>query len=162
MNFQSKQKTILLQVHDKWAEIGQIDVTTGVARISLKDQKTQPGPFHGFLVIERGHAKSVYSDNGTLFLQIDNRRWDLTQDNVKIHFKRLNWKKNRVRVEALGEIVFHEDYPSALTDPVNANDPTFDGMDEEAFDFWLWLSRCAGEPKWQTDVLNLWTRGFRY
>jgi hypothetical protein len=144
--------------------MAELCVTTGSfeKHVKLHFQQPHAAALNGFLVEERGHTKSVYAENGTLFLQIDGHRWDLVQNNVKIRWKRVTAKKNRVKVEASGKIIFREDYPSALADPVNANDPTFDGMDEEAFDFWLWLFRCAGDPKWQNGVLNLWTKGFKY
>src|SRR6266851_2019814 len=98
-------------------------------------EQAYPTPLHGFLVEERGYSKSVYAYEGKLYLQIGRQRWDVNQPGFRILLKPLSWKKNRVRVESSGETVFSEKYPSALTDQVNAADPTFDGMDEESCDF---------------------------
>jgi len=156
-----ESRVILLRVCHNARAIAELSIDTGVACIKTMPSvhEAKASPFHGFLADERGYSKSVYAHDGRLYLQIGSERWDLNEHGFRIVLERLSRKRNRVRVEAWGEIVFSEDYPSALSDPVNAGDPTFDALDEEFADFWVWLCRCASNPNWRSGVLKLWSQG---
>jgi len=155
--------TIILRGWRRAIELAELTLSTRIVRFVQMPSAAhaQATPIQGFAVNERGYIKAVYAVMGQLYLQIAERRWRVDQPNVKIIFKRLSKKKNRVKIEVTGEIVFSEDYPSALSDPVNAADPTFDAMDEESEDFWLWASRSLADADQRRDAATFWSGGSR-
>jgi hypothetical protein len=55
---------------------------------------------------------------------------------------------------------FEANYVSYRMDPLNQADPSFDALDEEMQDIFLWLGRMAGDESWRTGVTQHWGVGF--
>lgn len=143
----------------------------GVAwRVDTESGTVLGGPVTGIahgLVHLRGHEAAstdwrlaaVYSSGGRLLLQVDDRRWDL--ENVEVtHDRSADGMFCTFTVSDREGIQFELVYVSLRLDPLNQADPSFDDLDEECQDFFLWIGRDAPSSQWRADVLAGWGTGF--
>jgi len=146
------KETVLVKSSDAAREVVALNRTTGAFEIRPASDRT-----HGFGHVIEGTACAVYADGGDLILQCGARRWSLRDASVKLSVTRNpDGKINTFRVEANGRSEFEVSYPSALSDPLNRADPSFDVLDEETEDFFLWLARAANDPQWVANVIRTW------
>src|SRR2546426_198032 len=92
---------------------------------------------HGFIYMTPDQAKgidlpkvsAIYSMHAALWLQLDNRRWNI-EDVILLHdSKTSGWCDFTIITGSKPVIQFT--YPGSTLDPLNRLDPSFDGLDEE-------------------------------
>lgn len=112
----------------------------------------------GFVHLRGRRVGAVYSSEGTIFFQWGAARWDLRNPEIKVFWERgpsRLW--NRFRVEAAGVVRVSVRYVSRRALPQNWIDGTFDSLDEELQDFFLWLAKSANDPEWIAGVRDTWS-----
>jgi hypothetical protein len=117
---------------------------------------------HGFFHNFQGQIKTaVFVLNGRLFFQLEQKRWDWMDDHVRIKHKKHAWGKlkNSVSVYAAGEQILRLVYPSPIEEFIKLGDMSFDVLDEEMKDWWLWLSNIVANSKKREPLLRRWQAG---
>jgi hypothetical protein len=102
---------------------------------------------------------AIYAQAGNLSFQIDRQRWDLDVAEL-VHARSDDGSSCVFAVVVGGERKFETAYASFRLDPMNLADPSFDDMDEEMQDMFLWLARMAGDYGWRESVAAQWSEGF--
>lgn len=138
-----------------------LDTESGVAVVDPSARVA-----HGFVAVadaDGGRAGwqvvAVYASSGELILQIDNRRWNLDRVEL-VHEHVAEGSLCSFAVIVAGVREFEANYVSYRMDPLNQADPSFDALDEELQDMFLWLARMAGKESWRTSATQNWDAGF--
>ena len=111
---------------------------------------------HGFFHVFQGITPcAIFALDGRPILQIAVERWEFNSDRIRIKHRRgvRDGCKNYVAVHAQGKLRFRAAYPGGRA----LFDPTWDVIDEETSDWWLWLSRVV-TPRMDT-IIKLWEAG---
>lgn len=113
---------------------------------------------HGFANGSDTDWVAVYSLGGQLWFQAGSDKWGLENSEITVSWNRM-WflAMNQFRLFKGDKCVFSKRYRSALLGALR--DPTFDVLDEEGVDFYLWLYRGTQRPDWKPEVKELWARG---
>jgi hypothetical protein len=117
---------------------------------------------HGFFEMSPEQTMTaVFAYQGRMFLQIGIHRWDILHDHVRVTHRPcfLNPFKNSVSVYTGWRRRFHITYESHAFRAIWEGDPTFDSMDEEMSDWWLWLSRVVLDAKTLPVFVAAWEKG---
>jgi hypothetical protein len=117
---------------------------------------------HGFFHIFEGRLPSaVFVQDDSMFLQIEEQRWEWVRDRVKIKLYQRCWgtMRNSVRVYAGGRCGFKHVYTSSMLESMRLGDMTVDAIDEETSDWWVWLSRVVAQPKNRPHLIARWHDG---
>lgn len=112
----------------------------------------------GIAHIQDGTLGAVYADGGRLMLQLGTRRWRLGDPLVRLELSRSDDRMvNTFRVNVAGRNEAEMTYRSPRADPINQADPSFDALDEELQDFFLWVARNSKDPGWIADLARNWS-----
>ncbi len=121
---------------------------------------------HGFVCVANAEVGksgwavvAVYAQSGRLMFQVDRRRWDLDVVEL-VHERSADGSSCSFVVSVGGVSEFETAYASLRLDPVNRADPSFDDLDEELQDIFVWLARMAGKDDWRKSVAAQWSEGF--
>lgn len=128
----------------------------------LPDEWSSHACCHGFFHIFEGRIKSgVFALDTKLFFQLEQQRWDWVGDCVRIDHQEhtLGMPRNSVSAHAAGECRLELVYPSPSSEFIRRGDMSFDGIDEEASDWWLWLARVVADPIGREELLARWEAG---
>jgi hypothetical protein len=108
--------------------------------------------------VQEGTIGALYADGGALTLQVGVRRWRLGDPQIQLELARSDDQMtNAFRVQVAGRKEAEVLYRSPRADPVNQADPSFDALDDELQDFYLWVTRNAGDPRWIADLSRNWS-----
>jgi len=102
---------------------------------------------------------AIYAQSGRLMFQVDRRRWDLDAVEL-VHERSADGSSCSFAVVSGGVREFVTVYASFRLDSLNQADPSFDDLDEELQDIFLWLARMAGKDDWRKSVAVQWSEGF--
>ncbi len=128
---------ILLKDYVRFNRRWLLEVESGALR------EAGEGIAHGFVVdglarVDRpAHDQfaAIYADSGELWFQTGADRWSVTA------------------------LEIDHTVPNPANDPVNRMDPTFDYLEAEAADFFLFMSNALRSKGWRRGILDLWTVG---
>jgi hypothetical protein len=98
----------------------------------------------------------MYSDGGRVYFQYGERRWDLLARGTRVEWKRAG-KLNTIQVLERDTLAFELSYRSVLSSLHARWDPTFDAMDEETEDLFLWVYRRAADREWLSHAGESWS-----
>lgn len=110
----------------------------------------------GFGYKHAGVIYAMYRIPEGVFFQWGRTRVRLGDEGVRIVWARIDKKTNRFLVHVAGEERLAITYPSALTSRIARTDPSFDALDEELEDFFLWASGRASDPQWVQEAGRSW------
>ena len=157
--------SVALRDHDWFRKRWLLDIARG--ELTPLDQQ----PTHGWVVLGLSRVDvpqattflALYSDEGSLWLQSGTDRWPVrelvAERSVSEDFSRV---RGRLRWRASGQQVALFAYPNPLDDPVVRSDPTFDWIDAEAADFFLYLTHTVtNTPDWADRAAEHWRIGMR-
>jgi hypothetical protein len=117
------------------------------------------GFFHTF----EGRSKSaVFVLNTRLIFQLEQRRWDWVDDNVRIVHRRRGWGlslTDSVSVYGAGVRHFKSSYTPPFLELIRLGDMTVDCIDDETSNWWLWLARIVMDGRDRDKLLALWGAG---
>jgi hypothetical protein len=148
---------LVVKSHDAAEQLLLVDRLTGTFEIRPAGEVA-----HGFGHVVNGMACAVYADAGELILQCGRQRCSLGESSVKLEISRSqDLMVNTFRVARNGYAEFEVTYPSVLNDPLVRRDPTYDTMDEELEDFFVWVAQSAGNPRWVSSVSRVWAEGLK-
>jgi hypothetical protein len=115
----------------------------------------------GFGVILDGALSAVLTKENELFLFVDQRLICCSPGyDVRVRVEDSRRNKRKVTVESSGHVVWTLEYelPEKLR---RAIDPTFDQLDDEMSDFWLWLAGRLADNTWRSNVISGWRDGIK-
>ncbi|MEV6752526.1 hypothetical protein [Streptomyces sp. NPDC051214] len=147
---------MLLQDYDHHGRTWDLDPRTGLLAPAS-------GRCHGFVHLGEAGTAALYADPSdeaaTLWLQIGRRRWDC--DAVTVRQSAGPDASRRFTVEDARGTALELRYPAPDPGPF---DPTYDWMDAEADDFFLWasgrLADTAADTSARTTLLAHFWAGF--
>jgi hypothetical protein len=117
------------------------------------------GFFHAF----EGRSKSaVFVLNARLFFQLEQKRWDWVNDDVRIAHRRRGGglsTRDSVSVYAAGVSRFKSSYTPPFVELIRLGDMTVDCIDDETSNWWLWLARIVMDQRDRTALLVGWQAG---
>ncbi len=121
----------------------------------------------GFAIIFRRTLKTkelaaIYVDAGKLFLQVGKERWCLEDDNIKIKWKTcISIIRYCFKVYKNDRIVFKHKYLSRFFfHPLNFIDITYDSLDAELDDFFMWIGKKKiKNESWAKNTRLSWDKG---
>ena len=150
---------LLLQSADCAGELFDLDPSTGTYQV-LQCRAGDPAALttRGLGHRSENQLAAAYGERGRLFLQCGGLRWDLQDPSVDLSWEPLpDQGRNTFRVTIGGREAFVSTYPSPRANAINQADPSFDPLDEELQDFFLWLTRLSRDPKWMEDMVRAWS-----
>ncbi len=107
---------------------------------------------------------AIYSASENLYLRIGAENWCISHPNIKIKFRRLNLcLQNCFEIYEGVQIVFqHKYFFKFIANPINWIDIfTYDEIDEEKDDFFLWVSRITSNKYGFDEIAIEWEKGIR-
>lgn len=108
----------------------------------------------GFGVVYRGVVYALYREGENIYFQWGKRRATVSQAGVEVLWGRVDARQNSFEVRVQGGEGLELTYPSALTKRIAKLDPSFDALDEELEDFFLWTSRRVKDANWVAEALR--------
>jgi hypothetical protein len=130
---------------------GQADLIHGVvARVSIDGSDNVP--------------VSVYAHEAEVFFQVGSNRWPIRQTGLKFAHRRLWYSfgllNEFVARDSAGDIVFSNRYVDRYWfKGRNWFDFTYDELDRELDDIFLWIANTCNDKKWREQFAIDWTRG---
>ncbi len=151
---------ILLKDYVRFNRRWLLEVESGALR------EAGEGIAHGFVVDalarvdQPAHDQfaAIYADSGELWFQTGADRWSVTALEID-HTVAPDFATVTVTVTNDGAQLAIFSYPNPANDPVNRMDPTFDYLEAEAADFFLFMSNALRSKGWRRGILDLWTVG---
>jgi len=119
-------------------------------------------PRHGFGAFERSVRGArwffaLYRKGESLFFSAGSRRWDLEQPGLGFSHVRLGPFLSCFRVLESGRTAFTFVYWHVGRFLVASTDPTYDGIDEDADFFLVFVAEYASRADWQANVRQNWS-----
>ncbi len=108
-------------------------------------------------IIGKKFIVAFYVQSGTVWLQIDDRRWNLQDPRAEVEVKRRYTclgLVNSFKVWFDGQQHFSCDYWSSYANLLNIIDPAYGVMEEEFDDFFLYIGKNANNKKWLQSLLS--------
>lgn len=91
---------------------------------------------------------AVWRQEGEIVFQASNKRWSLTNEKIRFHNEEISSIQRKFFITLSKETVFELVYEKDKTKFWNINDITYDDIDEEYNDFFLWLTNIQDNPGW--------------
>lgn len=121
---------------------------------------------HGYLTVlpetvtdgERPRFVAVYSAEGRLWLHAGARLWSLDRVRAVHETRDGGWCAFRV-TDPSGP-PWELRYRDFAREEAQRLDPTFDGLDEQIWDVFLFVARNVSRPGWRQAVTEAWGEGF--
>ncbi len=105
---------------------------------------------HGWAYRYQGDWYAVWSTGANIVFQSGTKSWPMTPayrcDNQR------SGQTRRFALSEAGSLLFELSYPSNAPD----DDPTYDDVDLEQDDFFVYVSRLWSDEKWKGDVVKTW------
>lgn len=99
------------------------------------------------------HIVVIYANAGNIYLQIDNQKWNLKDKQVQLHLSKYIFF-NIFRVYNNGVEQFKCIYWAESAKPINLFDPSFDNLEEENSDFFVYLANNGNDKDWINSLLS--------
>lgn len=138
-----------------------------MAVVTGKLQPASDRTCHGFVDIVsseldvQGHRPqflAAYFSESSLWLQVDAQRWDLEYLDIKNTDTDDGWRRFDVSIGY--DVVFSLSYRHRAAAQMRLDDPTFDELDEELWDFAIFIARNSNSASWRSSGLVEWRKGF--
>ncbi len=101
---------------------------------------------------------AVYRFQNEIWLRVGRSRWNLDVENVDVT-RHSNGKDCHVQIRHEALVQVAQTYRDPSTSWFARIDPTYDNIDLEADDIFLWLSRNVSDSAWRTRMRELWQDG---
>jgi len=142
-----------------WSRVWQavaFDTDKGKGRIRITPRKLGP-PIHGWAYRYSGKWYAVWRDGDGLVFQAMTKRWPIT-DGFRFACDSKDSDPNRAFtvLDSEGQVEYHLEYEPSISDLAKTKDPTWDVIDEEQSDFFLWLSHLAADEAWMDGLADSW------
>lgn len=154
-------RSVVLQDFDKFDRRWLLDIPGG------RIEPTEAQPTHGLLATgfrredePRDDAfAAIYADDGMMWFQTGSQRWPLREVRVE---RRDGTNPNQARgvIKRADTVVAAFSYRNPLAQSPAVLDPTYDAIDAETDDFFLYLSNVA-TPEWSDRAAEKWSVGSR-
>jgi hypothetical protein len=95
-----------------------------------------------------------------LWFQADGQRWPL--EDMQFDWAGESDGLTRLTATAYGATATRTAYFGPAADPLNRADPSFDALDLELQDFFLYVARNSKDPSWRESVRLAWATGVRH
>jgi hypothetical protein len=109
-------------------------------------------PAHGYLSNSREPISAVYVSKDRLTLQIKDQIFDWQHHGVKVRHGRCGLHRSYIWIRAGGISVVRQCYDSELGKAIDRSEMTFDALDEETTDWWLWLSQLSHDREHRRQI----------
>ena len=145
---------------DRYSRVWDFDPRTGEMSATTADLG------HGYVWLpnlqgpETLATTATYAQNGALWFQYATKRWDLSAVTIT-HAKTTDGRTCTFTITSDGGIELEISYLSVALDPINRSDPSFDALDEELQDLYLFVARMQPNREWREDVAIQWAAGIR-
>ncbi len=104
---------------------------------------------------------AIYIDANNLFFQIGKQRWNIGKPDIQIEwhycisiirrcFKIIEDKKVLFKHKYIARYFFH---------PLNWIDFTYDPLDAELDDFFMWIGKSIKDKEWVNNIKTVWEKG---
>lgn len=142
-----------------WSRIWQavaFDTDKGKGRIRILPRKLGP-PIHGWAYRYRGKWYSIWRRADGLVFQAMTLRWPITGEfRFSCDLKDNDPKRAFTVLDSEDHVEYHLEYDLPVFDLSKTGDPTWDVIDEEQSDFFLWLSRLSADEAWREGLADSW------
>jgi hypothetical protein len=111
-------------------------------------------------ILSKIHYASIYPIDKKLILQIDEKKWDLTDSNIKVKISKFFFPLfNCFKVYSNGALEFKCTHWSGAW--AGFIDPTYDGIDEESDDFLLYVASNYNDPESNKNKATFFENGMK-
>ena len=147
-------KSVALRDWDRYDRAVILDITKGSCT-SHVSENNERHLLRGFASLNHGMLAAVYALDKRLWLSLGAKIIDCTEQMSYVEITQPDLGSRRVTLYVSNKIMFQTEYE------INGNqtDPTFDELDRESEDFWVWLSRRLQDEMWRQQIVESWERG---
>lgn len=147
---------MLLQSQEKFDEIAELDPNTG--KVSFFSKQKNPRKYsnmsqmRGWYSQLNGHLLLLYTHDGKLFLRVDEDLFELNED-TKVSLERGS-SQNVLTILRYDALTYRLEYKPPVIDPPLEEDFISTGVEEEDFDFCLFVHNVVNNPARRALVLQ--------
>jgi hypothetical protein len=123
-------------------------------------------PCRGFATIfrkslTRMEFAAIYVDSNNLFFQIGKKRWDIGNPNIQIRWTTcISLIRRCFKIIEDKQLVFRHKYIARyFFHPLRWIDFTYDPLDAEQDDFFMWIGKSYEDEQWVNNIIRLWKNG---
>jgi len=107
-------------------------------------------------------AACVYSISNTLYFQIRKNIWEIDRHEIKLRCKNINVIFRKFLISDKNTVEYSRIYLNPFfLNPHNLINWTYDILDAEQDDFFLWLANDVYNEKWIKYVKEIWGKGMK-
>ncbi len=117
-------------------------------------------PSHGWYFVDEDTRSALFVRDGRLKLVIESKAWDWEADFIRVVHKHRGLHISEARVFSGHKKLFQKKYRSVIGKAIQIGDMTIDAIDEEATDWWIWLSRISREIRFRRSITQHLINGF--
>jgi hypothetical protein len=140
--------TLILHYHNRWWQTVAFDTTLGTGQVRWF--RRRPAVAKGWATKHHGQWYAVWSNGENLVLQIGTQQIPMTEEYVCRNVQ--SGTERTLTITAGSKRVLELEYAAVSRN----EDPTFDDIDLESEDFFVWLCRLWNDPKWKKDAIHSW------
>jgi hypothetical protein len=146
-------KRLILRDWNRHDFVVEVDTASGlVGERSVR--KGEDVPCNGFAWLDGATVAAVYADGGSVWIYVGGHAINCTNSNIRVTVHFLGADNRRVTVLDKQTMIYDHVYRVSSRAEW---DPTFDGLDAELEDFWLWLSRQLDDRVWLSTIPIVWS-----